>query len=253
MRTSALLLPVVAVVCHGAALPVNVREPQQLGHVSRTVLIGRQDLGPVTRSFITPDVSTRSGDGLVPVVTRTYGEPAPVLTAPVEKREPQVLGSPSRTVILPTPPIFTLHPHPPPPHHTVAPNPPTSRVTYVDPVITRTAPVLEVPVDKREPQELGSPTRTVILPTPPVYTHHPHPHSCPTHITSAPIGRSTSYGGAGTTRTAPVLTVPVHAARNPQELGLPSGPFVWPTNIPRPTEWPTIVIPIVTRSASQDD
>lgn len=232
MRTSALLLPVVAAVCHGAALPINAREPQVLQ--------------PITRSFITPVVSTRSGDGLVPVVTRTFGGSIPVLTANVEKREPQVLGKPSRTVIEPKPPVFTLHPHPPPPHHTKAPKP-TDRVTSLIPVITRTAPVLVVPIDKREPQVLGKPSRTNIFP--PVHTRNPHPRHHPRPTTTAPIGRSTTYGGAHPTRTAPVLTVPIHG-RNPQDIGFPSSGFEWPSNIPRPTEWPSSGIPVQTRPAS---
>ncbi|CAG8954718.1 hypothetical protein HYFRA_00004641 [Hymenoscyphus fraxineus] len=164
MRSTSFILPALAVVCHGAALPFHIRDA-------------------------------------------------------IEAREPQILEpSPTRTVIVgPTPPSWpwTL---PPLPHPTWPPKPPkpsskssstkkepTTWLTYTYPACpqpTQSTPVLTVPIDKREPQTLGWPTRTASIPVAsPTKACISQPYATPS--------RSTSWGGPGTTRTIPVITVPI--------------------------------------------
>lgn len=314
LSTIALLLPL-AVLCHGAALPQVIGSPIPSAK-------------PSTYTFVIPCPPNTSG--CVPrTITMVGGGDIPMTLLP---REPQVLGDPIRTVILPTPPeptsycpSKTKHHHTTPwvdarqvlgsPTRSVAPVwsfpgwpwrsqsivtvtitetvtqfPDTSTTDDLyTPGVTRTVPVLSVPIDKREPQVLGDPTRTVLLPTP-TSTKKPHTSKKPTPtwgcdededdvekrqvlgsptrtvilpptpdpyptITvtvtttvfpthpwptkpSPPWWVTTRYPTSDpepTTRTVPPLTVPI-SQRDPQVLGDPTRTVILPTPTKKP--WP---------------
>lgn len=231
MRFITFVLPALVASCHAAALPrmVEAREPQIIETITRgggdPIIIG------VTSEYSAPPIETQ-----LPGIT-------------MREAQPQVLGpDPTRTVIVsPTPlswPPWPPFSWPPKPSHkpTLTTQEPTTWLTYTYPAPqpTRTTPVLTVPIDKRDPQILGWPSRTVIIaptngnPVPEstaegttstIITEPPYT-PIPTSETDAgtttcvtdpyptpdpePTGsRSTSYGGADTTRTIPVITVPI--------------------------------------------
>lgn len=226
-----------------------------------------------TVSIPGPSPFSPTNDYYTPGVTRTV----PALSVPLDRRDPQVLGEPTRTVLLPTP---TKNPHTsrrpvttwddieerqelgsptrtvlvsptPDPYPTVTvtitttyyptepwhpwptkPSPPwwvTTRYPTSDPEpITRTVPPFTVPISQRDPQVLGSPTRTVLLPT-----HKPHTSRRPVTTWNDveerqelgdPTGSVSWYTGGDDGLTATV-TLPGPTKR--QVLGDPTQSFTW--------------------------
>jgi len=274
MQATILLLPALAVLCYGAALPqilvstgsvAPLPEPTTytftipcaaaaVDCAPRTVVLVGGDGDDGSRTILPRDSQATHAAGNARQVlgspTRTViVSPTPpwsypgwpwwptgVPTVPVEKREPQVLGSPTRTVLVsPTP----------------TPTPTWSFPGW--PWWPTPLPSFTVPLDRREPQVLGSPTRTVLeSPTPEptvstvtvtiTTTYYPSSASTTEPITSIPwwpwpypfTTRSLTTDPAPTTSTVTPLTVPI-GKRNPQALGSPTRSVPVHPKTPTPT------------------
>lgn len=277
MRTVLCLLPVLAVVCNGAALP------QSIGATGTS-------RGPAPTAYTITIPCPTATKGCKPkTVTVAYPTGGGYPTIVPRDAEPQELGSVSRTVLLPSPP--------PPPTYWPKPStrshkhhPTTSAVTETyDTAITRSIPPITVPIDdKRDVSQSGGtttcftnsyptttsrvtsyetastrpvsnnsgePPRTPVYstgepPRTPVYTSGEPPRT-PVYTSIEPT-RPVTYETASDripvnteiseTRTVPLFTVPISAR---QELGDPTR-----TSIPNPIftlrpEEPTIFIPPV--------
>ncbi|KAH6662771.1 hypothetical protein B0J14DRAFT_283637 [Halenospora varia] len=288
MRTVLCLLPVLAAVCNGAALP------QSIG-------VTGTSRGPAPTAYTVIIPCPTASKGCKPkTVTVAYPAGGGYPTIVPRDAEPQELGSVSRTVLLPSPPP-TYWPVPPPRSHTKHHHPSsvaTERTTIYDTAITRSVPPITVPIgDKRDVSQSGGtttcftnpyptttsrvtssetastrpvsytsgePPRTPVYstgepPRTPVYTSGEPPRT-PVYTTIEPTrpvtyetasDRTPVYTEISETRTVPLFTVPISAR---QELGDPTR-----TSDPNPIftlrpEEPTIFVPpVIAKRAPQGD
>lgn len=192
---------------------VEKREPQLIGDPTRTAIDYPTGFPGWPRSPLDDDASNK-------------------------KREPQTLEVPTRTVLAsPTPATVTV---------TITttyypgstlpwwwPHPHTRLTTTAPEATTRTVPPLTVPtLDRRDPQVLGSPTRTPLISPTPKHTKKPHPPPPKPTTTydnekrqelGDPTGTVSWYTGGDDGLTA---TVTLGAGKR-QELGDPTESITW--------------------------
>ena len=215
-----ILLPALAAVCFGAAIP----NPQEWG--SPTTLSVR----PIPSYTIVVPCFPGIPD-CVPQ-TLTYPGTNTAATAVAREAAPQELGSPSRTVLLPTPPPVsttkkssssTKKPIPTTKPPTPPPVPTTKKSSSTKKPVTTTKKTHYIR------QELGSPSRTVLLPT---YPPPPPPKPTTTKKPSVSSKKPTS-----TSKKSSSSTRKTHYGR--QELGSPTRTDLIPvptsTTYPKPT------------------
>ena len=230
-----LLIPVLAAVCFGAAIP----NPQEWE--SPTSISGR----PVpTYTIVVPCFP-----GITDCVpkTLTYVGAEAVATAVAREAAPQELGSPSRTVLLPTPPPVPTTKKP-----SFSTKKPTSTSKKSS---TSKKPSTSTKKTYYKRQELGSPTRTVLLPSdpapppPPTTTKKPLTSTKKPTSTSKKPSTSTKKPTSTSKKPATSTKKPTSTSKKPststkktyykrQELGSPTRTVLLPT-VPPPPPPPT--------------